>query len=174
MGLPSLTAEAVEPPVIDNHSSSGSPAFPRTEDTGANPQSQPRDVTLQQTSVDENMKFWDEAYDDLKKRDPKLIRAYEKILSHDYEHGSDAKGVDENLIEQNDRAKRRTQMDRILKKILEKTTKPNGVSKNIEDAIGVVLSLKDVIGFGLQPVPIAALAWTGACMGLQVIIIQQS
>lgn len=81
---------------------------------------------------------------------------------------SDAKGADENLIGQKDWAKRRMQMDRILKKVLDKTTKPNGIGKTIEDAIGVVLSLKDAIGFGLQPVPIAALAWTGACIGLQV------
>lgn len=162
-----LTAEAVEPPAIDNHSSSGSPAFPRTEYTRANPQSQPRDVTSHQTSDDENMKFWDEAYDKLKEQDPELIRAYEKILSR-YEPGTDVRGTEENLIEQTDRAKRHTQMHSILKKVLDKTTKPNSVGKKIEDAIDVVLSLKDAIGFGLQPVPIAALAWAGACIGLQV------
>lgn len=87
-----LTAEAVKPQVIDNHSSSGSPAFPHAEYTRANPQSQPRDVTSHQTSADENMKFWDEAYDELKKQDPELIRAYEKILSHDYETQQRCKG----------------------------------------------------------------------------------
>jgi hypothetical protein len=163
-----LTAEAVELPVIDNHSSLGSLAVPCTEDTRVDPRSQSRDMTSHQTSADENMKFWDEAYDKLKEQDPELTRAYEKILSHDYGLGIDAKAADENLIEQNDWAKRRMQMDRILEKVLDKTMKPNGVGQKFEDAISVVLSLKDAIGFGLQPVPIAALAWTGACMGLQV------
>jgi hypothetical protein len=161
----SAALTAVEPPVIDNHSSLGSPAFYRAEDNKANPQNQTWDRTSHPTSADE---FWDEAYDKLKGQDSELIMAYEEILSHDYEFGSDAKGADKNLIEQNGRPKRSSQMDRILQKVLDKTTKPNGVGKVFEDAINVFLSLKDAIGFGLQPVPIAALAWTGVCMDLQV------
>jgi hypothetical protein len=115
------------------------------------------------------IKLWDEAYDQLKRSDPAIVEAYEKILSQDYETSPEAKRAQENVIEQDDWKIRRTQMERILQKILKDIPKPTGVKRIMTDAINVVLSLKEVISTSLQPVPIAALAWTGVCIGLQVI-----
>ena len=42
------------------------------------------------------------------------------------------------------------------------------VEKNIGDVINIVFSVKDVIGGVLQAVPIAAVAWVGICVALQV------
>lgn len=118
--------------------------------------------------LENHMKLWDEAYDELKRLDPELVKTYEKILSQDYEITPEPEQALENVIEQDDRTRRRSQMDRILRKVLLKTSKPAGVEGKVTDAIDVVLSLKEVIGNSLQPVPIAALAWTGVCIGLQV------
>lgn len=109
--------------------------------------------------------LWDQAYDDLKHDDPKLIQLYETILSSDLDNGS--KRPKGNVIEQKDRTKRRSQMESLLNTGLDKTEKLANVETNIGDAINIVLSIKEAIGSGLQAVPIAALAWTGVCVALQ-------
>lgn len=120
-------------------------------------------------ALENPIKLWDEAYDELKRLDPAIVEAYEKILSQDYETSPEEKRTQENVIEQDDWKIRRTQMERILQNILKDIPKPTGVKRIMTDAINVVLSLKEVISTSLQPVPIAALAWTGVCIGLQVI-----
>lgn len=110
--------------------------------------------------------LWDQAYDDLKHDNPKLIELYETILSPDLDNSS--KGAKGNVIEQKDRTKRRSQMESLLNTGLDKTEKLAKVEKNIGDAINIVLSVKEAIGSALQAVPIAALAWTGVCVALQV------
>jgi hypothetical protein len=115
--------------------------------------------------------LWDQAYDDIKRENPKLMELYETILSHDLGRSNGAEG---NVIEQMDRKKRRSQMNRLLKTDLDKTEKLAKVEKNIGDAINIVLSIKDAIGSALQAVPIAALAWTGVCVALQASLPTQS
>lgn len=58
-------------------------------------------------------------------------------------------------------------MDNLLQLGLKATEKLAKTEKNICVAINIVLSLKDAIGGALQPVPVAALAWTGVCVALQ-------
>lgn len=107
--------------------------------------------------------LWDQAYDDLKNDESKLFELYELILSRRLDGSKGAKG---NVIEQN-RMKRRSQMDSLLDTGLEKTAKRVHVEKNIGDVINIVLSVKEAIGSALQAVLIAALAWTGVCVALQ-------
>lgn len=110
--------------------------------------------------------LWDRAYDDLKDQERDLVKLYETILSRELDGSS--KEPEENAIEQTDRAKRRSQMDHLLNTGLDKTKKLAKVEKNIGDTINIVLSVKEAIGSALQAVPIAALAWTGVCVALQV------
>jgi len=107
--------------------------------------------------------LWDQAYDDLKRDEPKLLDFYEAILSRELDS---SRGAKENIIDQ-DRERRRSQMDHLLNIGLDKTAKLAKVEKNMGDAIKVVLSVKAAIGSGLQAVPIAALAWTGVCVVLE-------
>jgi hypothetical protein len=109
--------------------------------------------------------LWDRAYDDLKADEPKLLKLYETILSRELDDSS--KEAKENVIEQRDSVKRRSQMDCLLNAGLDKTQKLAKVEKNIGDAINIVLSVKEAIGSALQAVPIAALAWAGVCVALQ-------
>lgn len=90
--------------------------------------------------------LWDQAYDDLKHDDPKLIQLYETILSSDLDNGS--KRPKGNVIEQKDRTKRRSQMESLLNTGLDKTEKLANVETNIGDAINIVLSVKEAIGSG--------------------------
>ena len=111
--------------------------------------------------------LWDQAYDDLKCDECKLVELYETIISRELDS---SKGAEGNIIEQTDRMKRRSQMDHLFETGLDKTaelTKVGKVEKNIGDAINIVLSVKDAIGGALQAVPIAAVAWVGVCVALQ-------
>ncbi|KAI8625445.1 hypothetical protein F5Y19DRAFT_265094 [Xylariaceae sp. FL1651] len=110
--------------------------------------------------------LWDRAYDDLKHDTPKLFDLYETILSRDLGGSEDAQG---NIIEQG-QTERRTQMDRLLDAGLDKTARLVSVEENIGDAIKIILSVKEAIGSALQAVPVAALAWTGVCVALQVFL----
>ncbi|CAK7233203.1 hypothetical protein SEUCBS140593_008524 [Sporothrix eucalyptigena] len=100
--------------------------------------------------------FWDQAYDDLKADEHKLITLYEVILSREL-GGSEST---ENAITANE-AERRSQMERLLDIGLDKTAKLANVEKDIGGAIDIVLSVKDAVGSALQAVPVAAVAWTG-------------
>ena len=112
--------------------------------------------------------LWDQAYDDLKRDECKLVELYETIISGELDSSKGAKG---NIIEQTDRMKKRSQMDCLLKTGLDKAAelaKVGKFEKNIGDAINIVLSVKDAVGGALQAVPIAAVAWAGVCVALQV------
>ncbi|KAF3060313.1 hypothetical protein CFAM422_011473 [Trichoderma lentiforme] len=106
--------------------------------------------------------LWDRAYDDLKKQDAALIQAYEKILSNKLD---EATGSEQNIIAQHDAHTRRKQMRQLIYDGLNKTEK----EAKVKEAIGIVLSTKDIITNAVQAVPQAALAWTGVCVALECI-----
>lgn len=164
---PSSVASA--PPYLATRSYSGPAVLPHPETYAKSPSDNSQSNSSGEGLSDPHMKIWDEAYDELKRLEPDLVKAYEKILSQEYAiaHDDESKQDPENVIEQEDWTRRRWQMDGILKKILLQTTKPAGAEGKVTDAIDVVLSLKEVIGNSLHPVPIAALAWTGVCIGLK-------
>ncbi|KAK2734227.1 hypothetical protein FQN57_001748 [Myotisia sp. PD_48] len=152
--MPSIGSRSHSEPAILYHS----------ESRLGNSSSQSQDNDSRDLSLDNPIKLWDEAYDQLKRLEPAIVEAYEKILSQDYE-GNQAQ---ENVIEQGDWSRRRSQMDRILRNVLQDIPKPTGGERVMADAINVILSLKEVIGHSLHPVPVAAVAWTGVCIGLQL------
>jgi hypothetical protein len=110
-------------------------------------------------------RLWDGAYDSLKTGEAKLLHYFEKIPSKELVK---AKDDDENVINQKDPKKRRSQMDELLEVGLEKTEALAKAESNIGSTVKVVLSVKDAIGSALQPVVIAALAWTGVSFALLV------
>ena len=108
--------------------------------------------------------LWDQAYDDLKKDDPALIKSYETILSLEL---GNSRSSSENVIQET-RAGRRSQMENLLKVGLERTAKLSKVERGIGRAISVVTSVKSAIGSGLSAVPVAAVVWTSVCVALEV------
>ncbi|KAL4895649.1 hypothetical protein BDV59DRAFT_191590 [Aspergillus ambiguus] len=64
-------------------------------------------------------------------------------------------------------AERAEQMDQLLQKGLEKTERLAKLEGRVGYALGVVLSVKRAISTGLQPVPVASLAWTSICFALE-------
>ena len=113
-------------------------------------------------------RLWDLAYDSLKDDEPKLVKAYEKVLSHELEENASSSVA--SAIEQTNPAIRRSQMSQLVQAGLKKTEKETKVKQDIGNALQVVLSAKDIIGSAIQTVPQAALAWTGVCFALQILV----
>ncbi len=159
-GSPGSSVQQPAPAVSANHPPLVTPAAPTTSRAQAAPS-----AAIESPPLSEPKELWDRAYDDLKADDPKLLELYETILSRELDDSS-IEGK-KNVIE-TDSAKRRSQMDLLLNTGLEKTKKLAHVEKKVGVAINIVLSVKEAIGSALQPIPIAALAWTGVCVALQV------
>lgn len=107
--------------------------------------------------------LWDRAYDDLKRQDAALIQAYERILSNKL---NEAIGSEQNIIAQHDALTRRNQMRQLIYDGLNRTAK----EAKVKEVIGIAISTKDIITNAVQAVPQAALAWTGVCVALEVIL----
>ncbi|GAW26224.1 putative NWD1 protein [Rosellinia necatrix] len=117
-------------------------------------------------------RLWNEAYDDLKKEEPKLVDAYEILLSRELRE-SDSNLTDEtsqkNEIEQTNSKTRRSQMVRLVRAGLEKTEKEATVKNNIQGITDIVSPIKGLVSAAVNSVPEAAIAWTGACFALQIL-----
>lgn len=115
-------------------------------------------------------KIWNRAYDELKQVDPKLVGAYEGILSQELDGKNSSHKISDskNSIEQADIIKRRSQMDQLMQAGLAKTEKEAKIKRNIGEVMQGALAMKDIVSLAIQTVPQAALAWTGVCLALQV------
>ncbi|KAH8800439.1 WD40-repeat-containing domain protein [Xylogone sp. PMI_703] len=133
----------------------------------------PSTAQLASTTVitDVSKRLWNTAYDQLKQQEPKLVKEYEKILSQKLENG-DLKGpqLHENSIEQVDINKRWSQMEQLARASLKKTERENEVKQVVNAALRGVTSLNALIETALQAIPQAALAWTGVCFAIQVLV----
>ena len=76
--------------------------------------------------------------------------------------------MDENSIEQIDKEKRWSQMERLVQAALEKTEWESKLKHTVGAALQDLLSLKSLIGSALETIPQAAPAWTGVCFAMQV------
>ena len=79
----------------------------------------PPKSSVQTESTTQAEQLWDQAYDDLKRDEPKLFDFYETILSHDLDSSKGAKG---NIIERTGWMKRRSQMEDLLNTGLDNTS----------------------------------------------------
>lgn len=111
------------------------------------------------------IQLWDRAYDDLKREEPKLVDAYEKILSRQLQDGpgSIVPESQPNTIAQDDSDRRRRQMTQLINASLVKTEREAKEKVGLDVAVDV-LSARSAI----QAEPQAALAWTGICIVLEV------
>ena len=91
-------------------------------------------------------RLWNEAYDRLKQKESKLVDAYERFLSRELEKDdSSPEGLqmDKNSIEQTDKDKRWSQMERLVQAGLEKTERESKMKQTVGAALQGLLSLKE-------------------------------
>ncbi|KAJ9139419.1 WD40 repeat-like protein [Pleurostoma richardsiae] len=117
-------------------------------------------------------RLWDRAYDALKEDHAGLVEAYEKILSSQLERGlgSTVPESQQNAIAQHDPDARRRQMVQLVLAGRDRTTREAKLKSAIGTSVQAVLSLKDTVSLAIQAVPQAALAWSGVCIAMEMLV----
>jgi hypothetical protein len=115
----------------------------------------PHDV-VESTAVILPEQLWDCAYDDLKEHDPKLVMAYEKVLSRELDDDAPSSVAFEtqtNEIEQRKPEVRLGQMRKLAQAGLKKTEKEAKTKQKIGNAMQVVLKAKDLVSSSISTIP---------------------
>ncbi|KAH0525816.1 hypothetical protein TsFJ059_009229 [Trichoderma semiorbis] len=117
-------------------------------------------------------RLWDEAYEAIRHEDVKLVEGYERILSQ-YLQGHDSITTPDtsypNAIIAESPDVRRQQMNELIRVGLDKTAREAKVKDGLGAAMGIVLSLKDMVSTAIAAVPQASIAWSGVCVALGVL-----
>ncbi|RYC79718.1 Vegetative incompatibility protein HET-E-1 [Fusarium oxysporum f. sp. narcissi] len=116
-------------------------------------------------------RLWNQAYDELKTSEPKLVEAYEKILSIGL-HRKDPSSVTcestENEIE-GARETRCRQMQQLVRDGLDRTQKAASIKRGIDEGLQAVQAVRGIVDKAIQAAPEAAIAWVGVCLGLEIL-----
>ncbi|KAJ0350786.1 hypothetical protein KNSL1_003698 [Colletotrichum chrysophilum] len=114
-------------------------------------------------------RLWNQAYDNLKRRESKLVEAYENLLSAELPGDSHTPAASaENHIKP-DPQERWHQMELLVQVGLQKTKKEAEFKQKASDVIRVISPLKEVIGKAVQAAPEAAIAWVGVSFALEIL-----
>ncbi|RKK66423.1 Vegetative incompatibility protein HET-E-1 [Fusarium oxysporum] len=157
-------------------SPSPTPSQPASE-PAARPTSQPTPSpptsTDSETSPLLNLqeRLWNQAYDELKTSEPKLVEAYEKILSiglHRKDPSSLTCESTENEIE-GARETRCRQMQQLVRDGLDRTQKAASIKRGIDEGLQAVQVVRGIVDKTIQAAPEAAIAWVGVCLGLEIL-----
>ncbi|KAF6525555.1 hypothetical protein HZS61_011350 [Fusarium oxysporum f. sp. conglutinans] len=163
-------------PSAPSPSPSPTPSQPASE-PAARPTSQPTPSpptsTDSETSPLPNLqeRLWNQAYDELKASEPKLVEAYEKILSVGL-HRKDPSSVTcestENEIE-GARETRCRQMQQLVRDGLDRTQKTASIKRGIDEGLQAMQVVRGIVDKAIQAAPEAAIAWVGVCLGLEIL-----
>ncbi|RYP25887.1 hypothetical protein DL768_011651 [Monosporascus sp. mg162] len=106
-------------------------------------------------------RLWTDAYDAIKKDDPKLVDAYQMVLHRELGGESSAADIREGEDDQTDAERTRTQMVQLVEAGLKKSEKEAAAKHKIQEGMRVVSSVKELVGTALKHAPEAAAAWGG-------------
>ncbi|RBA12813.1 hypothetical protein FPRO05_14089 [Fusarium proliferatum] len=163
-------------PSAPSPSPSPTPSQPASEPAArrtSQPTPSPPTSTDSETSPLPNLqeRLWNQAYDDLKASEPKLVEAYEKILSVGL-HRKDPSSVTcestENEIE-GARETRCRQMQQLVRDGLDRTQKAASIKRGIDEGLQAVQAVRGIVDKAIQAAPEAAIAWVGVCLGLEIL-----
>ncbi|KAK4667645.1 NACHT and WD40-domain containing NOD-like receptor 1 [Podospora pseudopauciseta] len=116
-------------------------------------------------------RLWNEAYDGVKASEPKLVGAYEKILSTEL-HGNDPSSVTpestDNEIGETP-GTRSGQMQQLVQAGLDRTQKQASIKRGIDEGLQAVQEVRRVVDKAVHAAPEAAVAWVGVCLGLEIL-----
>jgi len=162
--------EPVSPQRVLSAISTSTPPLPDPPSTSSDDKAVSADADSSTTGV--TVQLWGRAYNSLKREEPKLVCAYEEILSRQLEDGSAVPKSQPNIIEHNSDERRR-QMAQLVYAGLDRIEREAKVKQALGVAMDAVLSVKDIISSAIQAVPQAALPWTAICVALEVRILRE-
>lgn len=100
--------------------------------------------------------IWNKAYDGLKGEKPKLVEAYEKLVSEQMDKGkisTEGLQLDDNSIEQKDTKKRRLQMEQLVNFGKDETERERKIKEGVGSALKGILLFKDLVGQVVSTMP---------------------
>ncbi|KAH7124913.1 hypothetical protein B0J13DRAFT_455198, partial [Dactylonectria estremocensis] len=167
------------------HQSALAPSPPAPSPTPSRPASQPTTQPTSQptpsppTSTDSDIsplptlqeRLWNQAYDELKVSEPKVVEAYEKILSAELcrnDSTSVASRPTENEIGRT-RETRCRQMQQLVQEGLDRTQKAASIKRGIDESLQAVQAVRGIVDKAVHAAPEAAVAWVGVCLGLEIL-----
>ncbi|EXL40444.1 hypothetical protein FOCG_17066 [Fusarium oxysporum f. sp. radicis-lycopersici 26381] len=163
-------------PSAPSPSPSPTPSQPASE-PAARPTPQPRPSPPISTDAETSPlpslqeRLWNQAYDELKASEPKMVEAYEKILSVGL-HRNDPSSVTcestENEIGRT-RETRCRQMQQLVQEGLDRTQKQASIKRGIDEGLQAVQAVRGIVDKAVQAAPEAAVAWVGVCLGLEIL-----
>ena len=116
------------------------------------------------------VRLWNEAYDALKETEPKLMDAYERILSLKLlgnQESQDTAAEGANQISESQDA-RCHQMAKLVRSELKRIEKVVSLKAKAGQGLDIINTVKGTVNTALQSAPQAAVAWAGVCAGLEV------
>ncbi|EGU74133.1 hypothetical protein FOXB_15357, partial [Fusarium oxysporum f. sp. conglutinans Fo5176] len=116
-------------------------------------------------------RLWNQAYDELKASEPKLVEAYEKILSVGL-HRKDPSSVTCESTENEIGGAwetRRHQMQQLVQDGLDRTQKAASIKRGIDEGLQAVQAVRGIVDKAIQAAPEAAIAWVGVSLGLEIL-----
>lgn len=115
-------------------------------------------------------RLWNQAYDELKESEAKLVKAYERILSAELDRNDSSFVVSESTEYEigKTREERCRQMQQLVQGGLDRTQKQASIKRRIDEGLQAVQSVRGIVDKAVQASPEAAVAWVGVCLGLEV------
>ncbi|RSM06019.1 hypothetical protein CDV31_009354 [Fusarium ambrosium] len=147
-------------------SQSGPPVF-----TAASTTSEPQVSPAVPAAEDPiRTRIWNSAYDKVKEDEPRLVEAYEKILSVqlDIDNPDPKDRGMVNVIKQDGDA-RQSQMKQLVDKGLEKTETEAKTKEKIKEGMQPIKNVKDFVALAVKTEPSAAIAWVGIMTCMEII-----
>jgi hypothetical protein len=149
------------------------PAPPAPEPTQPPQQATPSPLaaeleTLPLPSLQE--KIWNKTYDELRANEPKVVDAFEKIVSAELRRDeTSAKSADRvtNDVTTN-REARLHQMRQFVQNGIDRTKKEASIKQGIDDVLQAVHAVRGIMDRAVHAAPEAAVAWATVCLGLEV------
>ncbi|KAF3076457.1 hypothetical protein CFAM422_001668 [Trichoderma lentiforme] len=129
------------------------------------------------SSIGPSESIWNSAYDALKADEPKLVQAYEKILSLKLRNAVSLEPTTleptsvntGNIIEKDNVLARRAQMHQLIDHGLNKTFREASIKNSISPVMQVVNTTKKLVSDAIKDMPQAALPWVIVYISLSIL-----
>ncbi|KFA55450.1 hypothetical protein S40293_09850 [Stachybotrys chartarum IBT 40293] len=114
-------------------------------------------------------RLWNDAYDEAKSSHPKLVEAYEQILSNMLDETNPTSETREVNVIGGDRETRSRQMQQVVRRGLDRTQKQASVKQGIGEGLQVWQVVRGIVDKAVSMAPEGAIAWAGVCLGLEIL-----
>ncbi|KAH7309923.1 hypothetical protein B0I35DRAFT_359209, partial [Stachybotrys elegans] len=117
-------------------------------------------------------RIWNQAYDNLKESELKVVNAFEEILSAKLDpnksSSADHQPIENNI--QKDWKSRSRQMQQLVQTELDQMKKRDSITRGLDESLQAVQAVRGIIDGAIRAAPEAAVAWAGVCLGLEILL----